>query len=167
MLGILSRGGMTTADFLISTQYQNLKVSPANIVILLLGGNDLDSDEKPEQVCKEIYTIYKELRLLGKSVFVCESPKRYSTRVCEFELYEQKRKCLSRLLSRALKNRFITLPSNFFDQDCFKSRFSPQWGMEYVHLKQNYYDELGHLVLKHIQMDLINRSSLPSRINPY
>ena len=171
------RGGMTSFQYYQSVLYEQLKVSSANLIALLIGGNDLDSEhpQTPESVYKEIIKMYKELTALGKIVYIIESPKRFTVRVSSLDnhdkekqnlaylAYEKRRKRLAFLLSRGFKGRFIALPSIFFNFGSFKK----QWGNQYVHLKDEYYRELADLIFKQIQKDLSERKTLPSTINPY
>ena len=71
------RGGLTSFEYYNSVFYEELKVSSANIIAFIIGGNDLDSEhpQTPESVYKEIMKIYKELTALGKIVYIIESPK--------------------------------------------------------------------------------------------
>ena len=171
------RGGITSFQYYQSAWYNQLKVSSANLIALLIGGNDIDSEhpQKPEDVYKEIIKMYNELTALGKIVFIIESPRRFTVRVSSLDnddqekqnlaylAYEKRRKRLALLLSRGFKGRFISLPSCFFNFVCFKK----QWGNQYVHLKDEYYRELADLIFKQLQKDLSERKTLPSTINPY
>ena len=122
------QGGMTAFQFYNSMYYEQLKVCSANIVVIILGGNDLDSDQPqtPEDVYQKLIKIYQELTARGKIVFIVESPKRFSVRVSSldkhdeekqnlaYRAYEKRRKRLSYLLVSGFKARFIALSSNFF-----------------------------------------------------
>ena len=122
------RGGMTSFQFYNSVYYEQLKVCSENIVVIILGGNDLDSDQPqtPESVYQKLIKIYQELTARGKIVFIVESPKRFSVRVSSldkhdeekqnlaYRAYEKRRKRLSYLLARGFKARFIALPSFLF-----------------------------------------------------
>ena len=171
------QGGMTAFQFYNSMYYEQLKVCSANIVVIILGGNDLDSDQPktPEDVYQKLIKIYQELTARGKIVFMVESPKRYSVRVSSQDehdeekqnlaycAYEKRRKRLSYLLARGFKARFIALPSNYFKNSSFKK----QRGNSYVHLKAEYYMELADLIFKMIEKDFSQVKILPSKINPY
>ena len=115
------RGGMTSFQYYQSVLYQQLKVSSANLIAFLIGGNDLDSEhpQTPESVYKIIIKMYNELTALGKIVFIIESPKRITVRVSSLDnhdkekqnlaylAYEKRRKRLAYLLARGFKARFI------------------------------------------------------------
>ena len=121
------RGGMTSFQYYQSVLYEQLKVSSANLIALLIGGNDLDSEhpQTPESVYKEIIKMYKELTALGKIVYTIEPLKGFTVRVSSLDnhdkekqnlaylAYEKRRKRLAYLLARGFKARFIALPSNF------------------------------------------------------
>ena len=171
------RGGMTSFQYYQSVLYEQLKVSSANIIAFIIGGNGLDSEhpQTPESVYKIIIKMYNELTALGKIVFIIESPKRFTVRVSSLDnhdkekqnlaylAYEKRRKRLAYLLARGFKARFIALPSNFFNECSFKK----QWGNKYVHLKDEYYRDLADLIFKVIEKDLSEGKTLPSTINPY
>ena len=171
------RGGLTSFEYYNSVFYEELKVSSANIIVFIIGGNDLDSDhpQTPESVYKQIIQLYQELTALGKIVFIVESPKRFTVRVSSLDnhdkekqnlaylAYEKRRKRLAYLLARGFKARFIALPSNFFKDSTFKK----QWGNKYVHLKDEYYMDLADLIFKVIEKDFSEVKTLPSNINPY
>ena len=141
------RGGMTSFQFYNSVYYEQLKVCSANIVVFILGGNDLDSDhpQTPESVYKQLIQLYQELTALGKIVFIVESPKCFTVRVSSLDnhdkekqnlaylAYEKRRKRLAFLLARGLKARFVALPSILYNFGSFKK----QCGNQYVHLKVN------------------------------
>ena len=171
------RGGMTSFEYYNSVLYEELKVSSANIIAFIIGGNDLDSEhpQTPESVYKIIIKMYNELTALGKIVFIIESPKRFTVRVSSLDnhdkekqnlaylAYEKRRKRLAYLLARGFKARFIALPSNFFKNSSFKK----QRGNSYVHLKAEYYMDLADLIFKVIEKDFSEVKTLPSNINPY
>ena len=171
------RGGMTSFQFYNSVYYEQLKVCSANIVVIILGGNDLDSDQPqtPESVYKQLIQLYQELTALGKIVFIVESPKRLTVTVSSLDkhdeekqnlaylAYEKRRKRLSYLLAHGFKARFIALPSNYFKNSSFKK----QRGNSYVHLKPEYYMELADVIFKMIEKDFSQVKILPSNINPY
>ena len=171
------QGGMTSFQFYNSVYYEQLKVCSANIVVIILGGNDLDSDQPqtPESVYQQLIQLYQELTALGKIVFIVESPKRFTVRVSSLDkhdeekqnlaylAYEKRRKRLAYLLVRGFKARFIALPSNFFKNSSFKK----QRGNSYVHLKAEYYMDLADLIFKVIEKDFSEVKTLPSNINPY
>ena len=64
---------MTSFEYYNSVLYEELKVSSANIIAFIIGGNDLDSEhpQTPESVYKQIIQMYKELTALGKNCFYC------------------------------------------------------------------------------------------------
>ena len=84
------QGGMTAFQFYNSMYYEQLKVCSANIVVIILGGNDLDSDQPqtPEDVYQKLIKIYQELTARGKIVFIVESPKRFSVRVSSLDKHD-------------------------------------------------------------------------------
>ena len=155
------RGGMTSFQYYQSVLYEQLKVSSANIIAFIIGGNGLDGEHPhtPESVYKIIIKMYNELTALGKIVFIIESPKRFTVWVSSLDnhdkekqnlaylAYEKRRKRLAYLLARGFKARFIALPSNYFKNSSFKK----QRGNSYVHLKPEYYMELAHLIFKMIE----------------
>ena len=72
------RGGMTSLQYYHSVLYIQLKVSSANIIVFIIGDNDLDGEhpQTPESVYIILIKMYNELTALGKIVFIIESPKK-------------------------------------------------------------------------------------------
>ena len=72
---------MTSAKFKDHAIYYRLKQSRANIVVLLVRGNDLDSlTVKHEPVINLHRDMINELTAQNKIVYTCENPTRFSLR---------------------------------------------------------------------------------------
>ena len=151
-----------------------IKASSANVIVLSLGGNDLDAErpngmEDPygprKKILMDILALFRELENAGKTVFVLQLPNRYSTRVVEtYDEYNQASKYInSKLKKTCLFGRQIAIPSNYFN----KSVYEGQWNrklhkMEYVHFNDQTYNDIATGCFDHILQDLRLRSSPPS-----
>ena len=157
--------GMTCERFLDHRKYRRLLQSRANMVVLLLGGNDLDSlTVKHQQVLNLQRVMFNQLTAEHKIVYICENPTRFSKRTVglDFDIYKAERQKLAREQLRMFGGRFIPLPSYCFNQANFVAQKHRRYGMEYVHLNSLCYTKIAQACVDHIKADLAGRKSPPS-----
>ena len=162
---IFAKGGMKSESFFEHELYSGLKRSDANIVCILVGGNDLDSNQISHvDVLKNQIRLFNELTEMFKIVYICELPSRFSVRTpgLSVKQYKRERKALVHQQLKKFKNRLIQLPSQCFNEENYHSQYNQHRKMyEVVHLKDEFYRYLATAVLEHIKKDLATRSSLP------
>ena len=162
---IFSKGGLKSESYFEHELYSRLKRSEANIIVLMLGGNDLDSDRISHvDVLKHHIRLFNELTDQFKIVYICELPARFSVRTTGLTVdqYKKQRKTLFNQQFKRFENRLIPLPSQCFNEENFQKQYNHNRGMwEIVHLKDEFYRYMAIAVLEHIKQDLANRSSLP------
>ena len=171
-------GGVTAARYIHSAQFNSLKNCSAEVVLLHLGGNDLDARLVSElerrtsrrKVMRDILTLIRELENLGKVVYFLEIPTRFSRRERRTveEMQEDVKYCNFRL-KKLLKGRFIPLPCACFKVGAFHRSFynRPRDNMimeERVHFLDEVYQQIAHHVLQKIDSDMVAMKTPPSKI---
>ena len=158
-------GGMTCSNYLGHMKYEQLLESTATIVIILCGGNDLDSlTVKAEHVINWHKELFNQLTARHKIVYICENPTRFSVRTpgLDYEVFKAQRQKLAREDLKVFGNRFIPLPSYCFNKENFEAKHHRKYGVEYVHLTDNCYERIATAVTDHIRDDLKCNKSPPS-----
>ena len=154
-------GGVTMARYL-DEQHRRLRQCSADIVIITIGGNDCDQEPRVDmQTLKEhIRRVVTELEQTGKMVFICQSPRRWTTRTdVTVELHRTLGNHIDRFLQRNMRDNYIRLPpgglhhhiDNFAEED-----FQNGHGVEVVHLKKEHYHSYAIHILEHILVQINN-----------
>ena len=164
--GHFCQGGMTAQRYENSQFFNNMLASNSNICLILVGGNDFDGNPPRHvlDVADSIFNMYRRLTDEGhKIVYFIENPKRFTVRSegMTYVKYEQSRYRLTRLLRKALKNRYINLPSPCFNIENFKHQ-----GRDIVHLKDEFYRQISVCAISHVYKDIMAQKSLPSHTHP-
>ena len=150
--------------------FHGLKLSEANIVVIQVGGNDLDDISIPSrQLCRQvlsnIFWMCRELQRLGKQAYVVMITTRYSTREKDLDQYKKDVKYVNDRLWRSLHNRCIRLRGGFFQKEAFEEwrhMLNGRQVTEFVHLKTENYARLASDILIHVLDDLKFAKSKPS-----
>ena len=158
------RGGMTASGCLNDPVFGSLIESDSHIVALLCGGNDLDSlDVGHEDVARWHQELFNELTKHHKIVYIVENPTRFSVRTSGLTVsdYQLKSESLAAADAEMFGNRFIPLKPYCFERSNFEAKKHFKYGMEYVHLKEEFYSLIAKDVVDHIRDDLLGNKSPP------
>ena len=161
-------GGRRAINFRGDALFNMLRNCNASIVLLHLGGNDLDMPNgRPWQsVVRDLLTLFVDLERAGKICFIVALPCRHSTRHQDLREMKTNIKAVNRKLKRVLERRFIPIPSALYDISAFEPSRFRRHGVEvteYVHLKPWAYRTAALQVLDRLNRDLRGRTSPPRR----
>ena len=163
-------GGATSANYHQSAEFDAMKYSSADIVLLTCGGNDLDL---PRVITDGRDVIYELLKMFidlevnyGKVVFIVGIPRRYSKRNKDPARGEENEKAMedkiiyiNKTLKKIIKGRLIPLPATVNQRNAFQRVFRPrengQGFEEFVHFKPTNYHLAGTHVLQILNQELI------------
>ena len=159
-------GGRRAMSFFGDPMFYQLRRCSAPIVLLHLGGNDLDMETNRHwrSVVHDLLTLFVDLSRGGKIVYIVGLPFRHSRRFQDVRMMQDKIKLINRRLKRDIGTRFIALPPPCFDIRSFRrSWYKPlrngRWFEERVHLLPYYYSMAADHVLFRLNMDLRNQLS--------
>ena len=165
-------GGATCSSYKSHAAYESLKYSNADIVLLTIGGNDLDLPRVTRDgraVICDILSMFTELEDRGMVVFVVSIPTRYSKRNKDpaqgeetEEAMRKKIRYMNKTLRMILKGRLITLPAAVYQQNAFHRSFYKRpngKGMEeFVHFEEHNYNLCARRVLQRLNSELTTGS---------
>ena len=161
---IYAKGGLNCEGWF-NMFYSSLLDSQTNVVIMLIGGNDLDTQGTNHvDVLNRQIKLFNQITAIPMIVYLCELPARFSVRTpgLTVDQYKSERKKLVSKQIDIFKNRLIQLPSQFFNIDNFqKQKNERRQCDEYVHLKDDFYEYLATAIVQHITVDFTNRKSPP------
>ena len=105
-------GGKRAMSYMGDAMFLRLRGCSAPIIVLELGGNDLDmEDSRPwTTVVHDLLTLFVELSREGKIVYIVGLPWRHSSRWQDVPLMKRKIQDINRRLKRDLNTRFIAIP---------------------------------------------------------
>ena len=172
-------GGQTLASF--DQQLRQLVECPYPIVILCIGGNDIDRPNLSEVsmgfFVEKIFSAIYILENNGKSVYIVSVIGRFTTRQCDPTSFMRILRAVNKKLQRHLPTRLIRLPFSLSDE-VFERQFrrfgnvnhltqNPvQLRHERVHLKPEYYCRLMEKILVYVHWDLVGSRMRPSTFLP-
>ena len=168
-----AEGGKRAMGFHGDPLFYDLRRGSAQIVLLHLGGNDLDmATNRPwEAVVHDLLSLFVDLERRGKIVYIVGLPSRHSTRHQDLRLMQQKISRINKKLKRTIRTRFIALPPSCFPITSYERRWYRPRGQpngrhreERVHLFPENYREAADHILFRLNMDLRGRLSPPRRI---
>ena len=144
-------------------RHQNL-----NIIVLMIGSNDPDQDPGTTawQITRDIESIVKDLTRKGKIVYVVQIPGRHTFRSAIKKNYIAVNRSIGHKLERMLKNRYIHLPPGSYQESAF-ARETYRGRPARVHLTSERYSDLADRIFRHIDNDLQNFASMPSRLSMF
>ena len=140
-----------------------------DIVVLMIGSNDPDQNPGPTpwHVTREIEKIVKDLTFRnGKIVYVVQIPGRHTFRSAIKKNYIAVNRSIGHKLERMLKNRYIHLPPGSYQESAF-ARETYRGRPALVHLTSERYSDLADRIFRHIDNDLQNFASMPSRLSMF
>ena len=155
-------GGRRAMSYMGDPMFLRLRGSLAPIIVLELGGNDLDMElSRPwTTVVVDILTLFSELSRAGKIVYIVGLPWRHSSRWQDVPLMKSKIQHINRKLKRDLNTRFIAIPP-----PCYPiASFAVSARGERVHLRPEFYEMAADRILFRINMDLHNRRTPTSMV---
>ena len=150
-------------------EFITLRRSICRIVVICIGGNDLDSCTRPvkspRMIADDIINLFLELTCSGKVVYFVGLPRRYTHRHVTAEEYELIRSSVDTKLRRQLKSRYILLPAELLVQGAYRveQRSYGRPSMQ-VHLTNPNYTLLANVVWDKILDDLQHQKSKPSTL---
>ena len=167
---VILLGGDESECYASDHLFHGLKLSEANIVVIEMGGNDLDDISIPcrhlcRQVLSNILWMCRELQRLGKQAYVVHIPTRFSTREKDLDQYRADVKYVNDRLWKLLHNRCICLRRSFFQKGAFeewKHLLKGKQVTEYVHLTTENY-----ALFASVLDDLTLAKSKPSNISVF
>ena len=150
-------------------RFHNLRSSSARIVLLALGGNDLDQEYNRDRrdVIHDLLLLIIDLERRGKIVYVIGIPWRHSSRHQDEDEMRAKISYINRKLKQIIHHRLISLPSRCYPKRSFeRSFYRPRNGPikeEYVHLFPEIYTYAARKILERLNDDLRGKHSPPSK----
>ena len=155
------QGGVTVPRYENHYLFRQLLDSNANVALLELGGNDLDSPDPVDsrQVMSNLLALFRELESRGKVVYVLSLPFRFTVRnptVCSVVAYNKKVNYINKRLRYILKGRLIRIPSTLYKESVFHESHG-----EKVHFMDPHYATTAYECIFHIIRDLNERLSPP------
>ena len=163
------QGGMQAMRYQRDQRFDRLRSCSARIILLALGGNDLDQRYRRDRrdVIHDLLLLIVDLERRGKIVYVIGIPWRHSSRRQNGDVMRSKISYINRKLKQIIHHRLIALPSRCYPRRSFeRSFFRPDNGPireEYVHLLPEMYICAARHILSRLNQDLRGRHSPPSR----
>ena len=169
-------GGKRAMEFHGDPLFSNLRMCSAQIVLLHLGGNDLDMvNSRPwEAVVHDLLSMFVDLERRGKIVYIVGLPFRHSSRHQDVGLMKENIKHINKKLKKTIKTRFIQLPTYCFPLTAYTRSFYQRrnhrnqpfgrYMEERVHLEPDLYKQAAEHILWRLNMDLQGKRSPPSKI---
>ena len=160
-----AQGGLLAMEYERSDLFHQLRECSARIVLLHMGGNDLDMITRRERgdVVLDLLELFVELEQHGKIVYVVGVPNRHSKRNLEVEdlaTMQNNIKFINKKLKEILIGRFIALPP-----PCFPiASFAVTARGERVHFRDDIYTVATKHILERLNMDLSGVHTPPSKI---
>ena len=146
-------GGATFGIF--GGQIQRAEAHENQIVLISIGGNDLDREGVPnKEICVKIFRTMIRLELAGKTCFFVQVVNRFRTRVRARNLFMSQVRSLNRIVRTYLGDRYIPLPSCCEELSAY---------IDEVHLKPEIYTEVVELSLYKILEVLESGACRPTK----
>ena len=167
-----AQGGMQLMNYVNDWNYNSLKRCSADVVLLFLGGNDLDMIRPRERrdVLHDFLMLFIELESLGKVVYIVGIPNRWSQRHQNLREMQAKISYINQRLRYIIKGRYIALPTFTYREDSFERLFrpgkppGPPIREERVHLLEENYTAVAQHVLQKVNHNLRSRWTEPNTI---
>ena len=167
-----TQGGMQLMNYFNDGNYNSLKRCSADVVLLFLGGNDLDMIRPRERrdVLHDFLMLFIELESLGKVVYIVGIPNRWSRRHQNLHDMQANISYINQRLKYIIKGRFIALPTFTYRADSFERVFrhvgppGPPIREERVHLLEENYPVVAQHVLQKVDRNLRSRWTEPNKI---
>ena len=150
----LAVGGMTMDRY--GRQLEVARSHRAEVVLLLIGGNDMDQPivESPYDTAAKIFRAMLDLEDCGKLVYIVQCPTRFRTRNREVLTLQRHIRTLNATLRHKIGSRFIRLL-----QEHHRRAFFDDAG---IHLRMGEYTRLMRKALYYIRVDIRRARCPPS-----
>ena len=157
-----AQGGMRAMEYERSELFNQLRSCSASIVLLHMGGNDLDMIARRERgdVVLDLLQLFVNLERVGKIVYVVGVPTRHSRRHQDLSLMQRNITFINKKLKEILIGRFIALPGPCFPIGSFVVTSRG----EMVHFRDEIYTIATRHILERLNRDLSGVQTPPSKI---
>ena len=157
-----AQGGMRAMEYERSQLFNQLRSCSASIVILHMGGNDLDMITRRERgdVVLDLLLLFVNLEHVGKIVYVVGLPTRHSSWHQDLGTMQSNIKFVNKKLKEILIGRFIALPGPCFPITSFVHTSRG----DIVHLRDEIYTIAAEHILESLNKDLSGVHTPPSLI---